>query len=321
MHKGHGFALDTSPVAGIGPRLWGSGVAFDQSVKMKQTALIFVFILALYMPVRVPGQEATVVKGLAARYKASDLDMKPGEAVKTWRPSAGNREVPLVWQQTLRDGKKAVAPTLQMSNIMGFDHRSLYFAPGKRGEMELLLAKDLVADGSRSLTVFLVYRSRTLNTSGGSRIAGFGSTQLDKNASLKVWNIGVDSDAAGLGYGSFRFDGTFVGPHPGKVYPKGQLLIRAVVMKGGNRFTDYIQPAHDFFNIHKVAEWVQPAEKVGPFPGDFLVGDLHEASAGGGAAPHGFELFELQVFDRALAESEVHVVLRNLNWRYTNPEK
>jgi len=145
----------------------------------------------------------------------------------------------------------------------------------------------------------------TLNPAGGSRIAGFGSGQLTGESDRKVWNLGVDSDPGGRGYGSLRFDGTFVGPHACKVYPKGQLLVRAAVMKGGNRFTEYIQPVHDFFKVQKVADGVSAPDQVGPFPGDFAVGDLHPASAGGADAPHALEVFELQVFDDALTEDQV----------------
>jgi len=288
---------------------------------MNRTAVACLLLSQFFYHEILTAQDEKNIKGLVASYIASDLNLQPGEAVKRWPASSGSRPEALVWQEKLMGGKKAVAPQFRHSKVMGFPHASLSFRKGNKNEMELMVAKNLVKNGHPDRTVFLVYRSLSFSVSGGSRIAGFGSSQLDPQASLKVWNIGADADAAGLGYGSLRFDGTFLGPHAGKLYPLDHVLIRAVVMDSGNRFTEYIQPVHDFFQVRKVLDGTTAPKKVGPFSGDFVVGDLHPGSAGGSDSEHAIELFELQVFDRALPEAEVREVLKRLNWRYTNPEK
>ncbi len=272
-------------------------------------ALLFVLPLCLF------AEKLPDVKGLVARYVAADVE--EGKEVKVWPARAGSNPKALVEAAKVQDSQ-VVPPLLKTVNVNGFQHPALLFSKGAAGEGELLIAEDLLPEGHAERTVFVAYRLLSRNLNGSARVAGFGSNRVEGNADLKVWNFGIEL-GMNQEQGSFRFNGSFIGPNPGTPYVKGQLMLRAMLQHADGSFSDYLQPSHDFFNITQTLKKGRPQRQLGKILGDFVVGDLHEASVGGAAGQSEYELFELLVYDRELTAEEIQQLLEALNWRYTNP--
>jgi hypothetical protein len=255
--------------------------------------------------------------GLVARYVAQDVKTEDGK-VREWPARSGSNPIPLRLMEKVEEGR-VVTPELKTVEINAFKHPCVQFASGKEGEVELLKAKALLSDGHKERTVFAVYWLSESSESGAARLGGFGSGQTSEYRDLRVWNFGLDTSSSGKEHGSFRFDGTFVGPQAGNENVTGKVMVRAMVMHADGKFSDYIQPTHDFFRVNRVLNGEKPPKGVGPFPGDFFIGDVHTASQGGEAGAFDWSLFEVQIYDRALKEAEIEQVLKGLNWRYTNP--
>ncbi len=290
----------------------------DGSPKLR-TVFVFIFLSVTNALIAEEGDvgSESALKGYVARYQAHSL--KENARVVTWPSSGGTNPVPLINVERPLNGKSSNAQSVTV-RIHHFDHRAVRFGKGKRREGELLEGKDLLPHGHTTRTVFAVYRVHTGSTSWAARFGGFGSSRVQEGLERAVWNFGVDIQGEDR-QGSYKFDGDRVGPYLSTPFVPGQVLIRAMVMHDAQTFSDYLQPAHDFFRIRKVLDRVKPTQKLLPISGHFYLGDLHVESLGGGHGEIMLEVLDVAIYDRALDDNVIREILHELNWTYTNPMK